>query len=405
MKILCVLGEYNYGDESRGNGYEYVNFLPALRRLGHEVIFFESFNKKTYKDFAELNRYFLETVQKENPDVILTVLLGYELWSETLNLVRLGSKAILINWSTDDSWKYEQFSRFIAKPFHIYATTYPDAVIKSELDGHSNFVLTQWAANSESLSVPVPAKDCRHQVSFVGSAYGNRPKWVAALKERGINVECFGHGWGKGSVTTEEMQRIIRESVIALNFGDSGWVLKGLIPTRSRQIKARIFEVPGAGGFLFTEKAENLESFYIQNKEIIVFDGIDDLALKIRYYIEHPDERDQIAIAGNNRTRLEHTYDARFKIILGMALSLISDTPNSCNIDFNQFAEIEKMYKPTIILKLTRSLLLAPCVLLWGKKRGPRSARRILFELSWRIVGKKTYSVTGWPGRLFYKES
>ena len=405
MKILCLLGEYNYGVESRGKGYEYVNFLPALRRLGHEVIFFESFNKMTYKDFAELNYRFLKTVQYENPDVILTVLLSYELWAETLNLVRLGSKAILINWSTDDSWKYEQFSRFIAKPFHIYTTTYPEAVTKSKLDGYSNFVLTQWSANSESLATPIAAKKCRYQVSFVGSAYGNRSKWVAALKDRGVNVECFGHGWKNGSVSTEEMQRIIRESIISLNFGDSGWILKGLIPIRSRQIKARIFEVPGAGGFLFTENAEHLDNFYIPNKEIVVFNGIDDLVLKIKYYIEHQDERDKIAIAGNDRTRVDHTYNERFKIILDKAIGFMSATPENCNINFAEFKEIQRKYRRSFILKLMRSLLLAPCILLLGKKIGPRLSRRMLHELSWRLDGKKTYSVTGWPGRLFYKES
>ena len=120
MKILCVLGQHNYGDPARGEGYEYTNFLPALRRLGHEVVFFESFSRDHYRDFADLNRQFLEAVQAEAPDVILCVLLSYEIWLETLELIRSGSNAILINWSTDDSWKYEQFSRFIAPPFHVF---------------------------------------------------------------------------------------------------------------------------------------------------------------------------------------------------------------------------------------------------------------------------------------------
>ena len=39
MRVLCVFGEHNYGDPNRGEGYEYANFVPALRRLGHEVLF------------------------------------------------------------------------------------------------------------------------------------------------------------------------------------------------------------------------------------------------------------------------------------------------------------------------------------------------------------------------------
>lgn len=405
MKILCLLGEYNYGDPKRGKGYEFVNFLPALKKLGHEIVFFESFNRDGYKDFADLNRKLLEKVQTENPDIILSVLLMYEVWIETLQLIREGSDAILINWSTDDSWKYEQFSKLIAKPFHIYATTYPEAVSKSLKDGYNNFQLTQWAANSQSLASIVPSKECKHKVTFVGSSYGNRPKWVAALKEKGVEVECFGYGWNNGSITTEEMSRILRESIIGLNFGDSGWVMKGCIPVKSRQIKARVFEINGAGGFLFTEPSEHLENFYKPNQEIVLFEGIDDLVSKINYYLSHPDERDMIAQKGNDRTRNEHTYEIRFSNILNQAISFQKSNKTSPRIDFKKFQQLEDLHKITPGLHLFQKIFSFPFIMLWGKHRGPRAARRFLFEVSWRIMGQRTYSVKGLPGRLFYKES
>ena len=34
MNILCVFGEHAYGDPARGEGYEYVNFLPCLAETG-----------------------------------------------------------------------------------------------------------------------------------------------------------------------------------------------------------------------------------------------------------------------------------------------------------------------------------------------------------------------------------
>jgi spore maturation protein CgeB len=408
MKILCVLGQHNYGDPARGEGYEYSNFLPALRRLGHEVIHFESFARDGYLDFADLNYRLLERVQAEKPDVILCVLLGYEIWLETLDLIRSGSHAILINWSTDDSWKYEQFSRLIARPFHVYATTYPDAVSKSQKDKHSNFVLTQWAANAERLVEPLPASECSRPVSFVGSMYGNRRKWIAALQERGIEVECFGHGSEGGAVSLEQMQRIIRESFISLNFGDSGLVLQGTTIGRSRQLKARIFEVSGAGGFVMTEQAENLENFYVPGREIVVFDGVDELVDRIKYFLEHPKERDAIAWAGYRRTQDEHIYDERFGHLLALAAQMKAENRNAaanCAIDFAQFDALRRAHFVHFPLKLLKWLLQLPCILLWGRIRGPRAARRILFEISWRVAGVKTYTASGWPGRLFYRES
>lgn len=406
MKILCVLGEHNYGDPARGASYEYANFLPALRKLGHQVAFFESYNRKAYRDFAELNRKFLEKVQTEKPDLILCVLMHYELWLETLQLVREGTDAVLLNWSTDDSWKYEQFSKFVAPAFHTYATTYPEALAKFKRDGQHHAVLTQWAASSETLAEPLPAAQCLHGASFIGTAYGNRPQWIAALARHGIKVECFGHGWKNGAVSAQEIPGIISGSLISLNFADSGMVVNGVVPGRSRQIKARVFEVPGAGGFLLTESADGLNQVYKNGTEIAVFGGLAELVEKISYFTTHPEERDRVALAGHIRTRNEHTYEMRFGQLFNEAMrQRAGSTAKRNEIDFGMFNTIAKKHASSLPLQLLKFALLLPCLAIWGRARGPRAARRILFELSWRLVGKKTYSVSGWPGRLFYKES
>lgn len=411
MKILCVFGQHNYGVPERGEGYEYGHFIPALRRLGHQVVFFESRHKAAYVDFAELNRQLLETVERECPAVIFCVLSGYEIWLETLEMLHHGSDAWLIDWATDDSWKYAQFSRFVAPAFDVFATTYRSAVVRARRDGLNNFVLTQWAADADSLVEPLPAVQCRYPVTFVGSAYGNRPRWIAALRSRGIAVECFGHGWEQGPVAADAVARIMRESVISLNFADSGLVMRGLRPERSRQIKARIFEVPGAGGFLLTEAVTGLEEFYLPGKEVVVFAGIDELVAKIQYYLAHPAERDRIARAGFLRTRQDHTYDQRFRELFATAGQLKASTEGGgrpsrpVKIDYARFAGIAAKHRPTVWLKLLRGGLLLPCLLIWGRQRGPRAARRLLYELSWRVAGRTTYTASGWVGRIFYRES
>lgn len=402
MKILCVLGKYNYGDPSRGEGYEFTNFLPALRALGHEVLHFDSWDRSAHCDFAELNRAFLRIVALERPELIFCVLLGYELWTETLDIVRASGSTTIINWGTDDSWKYEQFARFIAPHVDCYATTDPKAFEHAHQDGINNFVLTQWAASRDQLVNPLPARHCKYPVTFVGSAYGNRKKWIATLRARGIKVECFGHGWPAGAVTAQEVSRIYRESVLTLNFGDSGLHIKGLFPYRSRQIKARAFEVPGAGGFLLTENAEGLDRFYRVSEEIVVYEGISDLGDKIAYFLSHQEERDRIALAGHVRTRSEHTYEARFERLL-KSVPQREEVTGGGRFDFETFGKLVETHQVGWFLKLVRLVLLVPCIVAWGRGRGPRAARRLLFELSWRVCGKKTYSASGLVGRMFYQ--
>jgi spore maturation protein CgeB len=406
VKVLCVLGRHNYGNAARGLGYEYVNFLPALQRLGYEPVVFESLDRGAYRSFAELNADLLGTVQRLRPELVLTVLLQYEVWTETLDLIRANTPALLVNWATDDSWKYPEFSRFLAPHFHAWASTSPEACTRAGREGHANFVPTQWAASADQLATPRAATECRYTVSFVGSAYGNRRRWIAELQRRGIEVQCFGQGWPSGPVAAEAIPAIYRDSVVSLNFADSGLHLQGLRPYRSRQIKARVFEVPGAGGCLLTENAEHLSEFYAPDQELFRFDGVDQLVDRIRYCLAHPRERDRIAYAGHERTRREHTYDLRFSRLVARAraLSDTSQTRKSGDLAAG-FAYVSGGHRAGPVLRALRALLVLPARILWGARRGPRAARRLVFELSWRLAGARTYSARGLPGRLFYRDS
>lgn len=411
MKILFVVGRHAYGDPARGEGYEYANMLPALRLLGHEAVHFESFDRSRYSDFAALNSAFLDAIERERPDVVLCVFVAYELWTETLDLARSVFPATIVNWGTDDSWKYAQFARHIAPHVDCYATTWAAARDRAQRDGQDNWVLTQWAANDAMLAAPLPARECSRQVSFIGAAaHGNRRRWIEELRAAGIQVECFGHGWPNGPVASAEVPRIIRDSVISLNFADSGVHWRGLVPYRSRQIKARVFEVPGAGGFLLTQPADQLERYYRLDEEIVAFDSAAQLIERIRHFLAHPEERDRIAAAGHARTRREHSFSRRLESLLDQAMRLRHrEQVERSDADVSRARQslelLARSHRTGPWLNALRAALVLPFRLVWGDRRGPRAARRLLYELSWRFAGAKTYSATGWPGRLFYRES
>ena len=401
MRILCVFGQHGYGDPQRGEGYEFTNFLPALRRLGHEVSLFESFSREPYADFAALNRALLQRVEETSPDVVFCVLMQYEVWIETMRLIRK-SGPLLVNWSTDDSWKYPMFSRLIGSEFDLYVTTYPNAMAWYQRDGIGNVHLSQWAANVETLTPPLPAVACRYPVSFVGAAYGNRPAMVEALRREGIDVACFGHGWPAGPVEAKQILEIVRASQINLNFSEGS--RKGTGVTGDRQIKARVFEVPGYGGCLLTEQAPNLEKYFRIGEEVLTFEGPGDLVGTVKSLLADPSRRDAIAHQGFERVSREHTYDRRFDELLG-ALSRQVAQRSRTAIDWPEFEAAARRHRFGPALKLLRALTVACASLFWGKQRGPRVARRMVFELFWRLFGAHTYAAAGWPGRMFYRES
>ena len=275
-----------------------------------------SFDRRGYPDFADLNQRLLGRVIAFKPDVIFCVLMNYEVWSETLDIIRAHSPAVVVNWGTDNSWKYDQVSRFLIPHLDFHVTTDKNTAVRAASAGFGNVVLSQWAASRTQLLEPLPSSQCVHDVSFIGNLYGDRRTWIEGLRARGVKVATFGHGSDGGVVAASDIPEIYRKSRISLNFSDSGLHLAGVRLKRSRQIKARVFEVPGAGGVLLTQTVNGLSDYFRVGDEIDTFDRLDDLAAKITAYLSNPAARDRMAIAGHRRVVAEHTYDHRFRNLL-----------------------------------------------------------------------------------------
>jgi spore maturation protein CgeB len=406
MKILCVLSRYAYGKPERGENYDYVHFVAAFKRMGHEVDFFDSGDRSLYGDFADLNVALLKRVVDFRPDVIFCVLMHYEIWMETLDLIRIRSPTLVINWGTDDSWKFMQASRFFTEHVDLHVTTDLATAKAAASRGLDNVLLSQWAASVAAFAEPCPSESCRYDVGFVGSMYGYRAEWIAMMRASGIAVSCFGHGTNNGVVSAAEIPEIYRTSRISLNFSGSGQNPGGTEEVGKRQIKARTFEVPGAGGFLLTEAAPDLERYFSIGSEIATFGSPGELVEKVRYYLRHPEERDAMARAGHARAVAEHSYEQRISEILEKLRAFQTgrrDQPWTLSVD--ALASCVERYRRKGFAGWLRALLLAAFSLAFGRERGPRAARRFTYELSWRLSGAATYTARGLPGRLFYAES
>lgn len=400
MKVLCVFTQYNYGNPERGVSIEYASFLPAMKSLGHEVMHFETWDSARYPTYAEMNCALVEAAAEWKPDLIFTVQRDYEIWLETLETLSVDMGIALATWITDDSFKFKHYSRFIAPYYHGIGTTYDYRVKDYQRAGVHGALYTQWAANEQWLQAPKPAMDCAYKVTFIGTKYGERENLVLKLRSAGLDVTCFGFGWANGPTDTEQIPEIMRDSVISLNFS-GGYRSDG---GHDRQLKARTFEVPGAGGFLLSEYAPSIEQFYGIRTEIDVFDSPEELEQKIRFYLENPALRDSMAKAAYERTRAEHLYPYRLRELFDFALQrkAASTQHGAGRLLSQKLDNTASAGRPLNFLeRLYRSIMVELCQLVWGQKRGLQAARRLTFELSVRLVGVRTFTAQGLPGRLF----
>jgi spore maturation protein CgeB len=204
-------------------------------------------------------------------------------------------------------------------------TTDPDTLprYRAELPG-VRVHLSQWACNRYAYR-PTTG-ELRHGVTFVGQPHGDRREVIGELRRAGIEVACWGHGWPAGRLEQEQMVDVFGSSAVNLNLSNSSSSMglrdrarrllrRPVAGPRPPQIKGRNFEVPGCGGFLLTERLPHLEDYFDYDREIGVYSGADELTERVRYWLDHPQERAAVARRGHERVLAEHTYDHRFAAI------------------------------------------------------------------------------------------
>jgi spore maturation protein CgeB len=117
-----------------------------------------------------------------------------------------------------------------------------------------------------------------------------------------LRKHYHGEAWGK------EMYQIIAQSKIVIN--------RHISVSENYANNMRLYETTGMGTLLITDMKDNLADLFQLDKEIVTYRHSRDLFKNIKYYLNHPVEREKIAKAGQKRTLSEHTYSNRMKEII-----------------------------------------------------------------------------------------
>jgi hypothetical protein len=132
-------------------------------------------------------------------------------------------------------------------------------------------------------------------IGFCGNI-NNRGHVINSLDKYGIKKDIF--------VIGDDMVNSINSYKIHLNCNISN------------DINYRTFETTGCGTMLLTNYTPGLERLFDIGKEIVVYNNLDDLDSKVKYYLENEEEREIIAKAGYERSKKDHTYFERSKRLI-----------------------------------------------------------------------------------------
>ena len=102
-------------------------------------------------------------------------------------------------------------------------------------------------------------------------------------------------------------------SQMPLAFSQSKINLNISLKTIRTGIPLRAIDVLGCGGFVLSNYQEELFDYFNVGKELVVYENIEDLFYQAKYYLEHEDEREQIALAGFERVKRDFTFRERLE--------------------------------------------------------------------------------------------
>ena len=281
-------------------------FCEALPQIFSSFVRYDFLRRYFEVGLKHTNREIIDWVERERPRYVLWVApsLGFQIMEETFDAIR-AQGCTVIGWFWDDHAVFDSFTKLFI-PHLDYCVTVALSAVEKYRELAVPFVYVPCAASPKVFrKMDAPYE---YDVSFVGTKVADREELITAIEASELSIQKFGGGWNR-FLPLEEMVQVFNASKINLNFAAD---------VRNRDVKtlkARVFEICMCGGFLLTEYTEGLEDYFVLDKEVVCFREPEEARSKIKYYLSHDDEREQIASRGRERCLKEHTWLIRLNSV------------------------------------------------------------------------------------------
>lgn len=262
----------------------------AFRNLGHEVVEVNEADFNIDKILAIKADLFLFHKGGQSADIPVERLV------ELLN--RLTCKKVM--WYFDKFWKGREAWGDLVIPFCDHAFVSDGTYIRRRNFKNVHY-LNQGIGNEDmSLGTPKPHLTC--DIAFTGTVYGEREAFVKALKEvYGNKFRTFNSSFGRALYDLCASVKIF---------------VAPKHPSDDYYWSSRVYMILGSGGFLIHPRLEGLKKEFKEGEHLEMYKDGKELKEKIDYYLEHPEEREKIRMAGYKFVTENLTYQHRVEELL-----------------------------------------------------------------------------------------
>jgi hypothetical protein len=329
----------------------YVGMLPfestaeyrirALKRLGHDVHAFhiEPFLRSHHivntlrlrypfgPLISAINRAFLKHIEEVRPQIVLLDKPTF-FTPKTIDRVKsLGAKVVIYMQDNpfgprkDGCWR--QFYRMYRMADLLCAIRDSDA--RRYTEWSLPFLQTMFSYEPSVHFAPPSDwsdKNRDREISYIGHPHEQRAAFLLQLAEKyALPVTISGNGWND-ILNIAQKKEYLRDGFLrGTDYREAIWRSKVNISFVTQlnedDIAHKSIEIAACGGFLLALRTPGHQACFKENEEAVFFSTIEECAEKVRYYLEHPEEREAIARRGHARaTQSGYSNDAQLTRIL-----------------------------------------------------------------------------------------
>lgn len=299
-------------------------FIQALGRIGKVTKFFN--HDGGYGPFRAINNLdWIKVREINDEDLIRQVTIAHEqdsidfligqMWAHLLSeraLLKVRSLGIpIINISMDDRlpnlWQNRNGYRVgavgLSSGVDLTLTTSPEVC---KWYAAENMPALFWPlASDDKLFLCEDYQNKDIDILFIGNRYGIRGSIVEYLLKQNISVDCYGNGWPNGYVNAEQNISLSKRAKIILGVGSIGHC------DDIFTLKLRDFDALMTGALYITHRNPDLKLLFQEGKHLECYSSMEELALKLKYFLANPNKCIEIGTRGNALAKKEHTWDFR----------------------------------------------------------------------------------------------
>jgi spore maturation protein CgeB len=310
--------------------FEFFDIARFLRPVEHSTV-----HKILYRllgrrpvTYWVLNHALLTLVRDFCPDVVIIVKGAY-ISPYTLNCIKKGTNAFLVNYATDDPFNPAVNTKALIKSialYDLYVCTKKAIITDVQRYGCANVIFCPFGFKP---SVHFPEKPVTAEekarfssdVTFIGGCDRDRIPFFETLVRAlpSAKLHLYGGYWDRHATLRHYHHGFVLGRDYRLALGGTKIAINLVRRANRDGHVMRTFEISACGAFMLADRTEEHLDMFEEDKEAIFFSSVDEAIEKIQYYLEHDAERICVAQNGYNKVvNGKNTYTDRLCEIIKM---------------------------------------------------------------------------------------